>query len=143
MEPTLVFPLSLRVEHLACITAQTAPNRDADRQSLLRSNDGIRCSCAAAGSAQKVKCVKFLIGIKQEPLNVTKALYVFYRESGIPKADGPVVSVSRKQADTSRRTLARLGFCFVPGCEFGCHESTPQALANWLSPSDVNRRAGA
>jgi hypothetical protein len=31
--------------------------------------------------------MKFPVGMEQEPLNVTKALYVFYRESGIPKAD--------------------------------------------------------
>ena len=103
MEPTLVFPLSLRVEHLACITAQTATNREADRQSLFRSDDYVRRDRTCAGTAQQIECMEFLTGVLQQPLNIAEPFYVLYRESGGRQANRPIVAGSRERADSGLR----------------------------------------
>ena len=103
MEPTLVFPLGLRVEHLAGVTAQTAPNCDADRQGLFRSDDCVGRDRTCAGTAQQIECMEFLTGVLQQPLNIAEPFYVPYGESGGPQADDPIVAASRERGDPGLR----------------------------------------
>ena len=76
--------------------------------------------------------MKFPVGMEQEPLNVTKALYVFYRESGIRKADGPVVTTSGKYGDLALRTAGQHPSC-IRGSSFSRHKSPSLANCLWMA----------
>src|SRR5215469_2503660 len=122
MEPTLVFPLSLSVEHFAGIAAQTPPNRDADGQRLFRSDERVRSSRTCAGTAQEVECMKFPTRVLQQALKVAETLDVLQDEPGGVESDRPVLTVLGKQTDSDRRTARGPSFRFTPGCKLARHE---------------------
>jgi hypothetical protein len=101
VQTSLVFAFGLRIEHFTGIARQPALNREADLQSLFRSDYSFRRRITP-GTGQQVERMKLLTRILQKPLNVAEALYVLDWESDSTQADRPIVAASSEYADLKR-----------------------------------------